>query len=143
MNAQQGIDATEFTKSKRLHGSDLQLGQPVEVTLAAVGIEQFDDGTRRLTVEFLETEQTLTLNKSQTTSMIQLFGANTAGWAGQRIALTAVPSSYAGKPTILVTRAAPVMPPTVNGQPMAAAPQPPAADNPWTQPTAGVQFRQG
>lgn len=137
MNTQQGFDASEFVKGRWLHGADLPLGQPIELTVATVGVHQFDDGTKRPKIEFLETEQALSLNKTQTATMIQLFGANTGAWAGQRITLTAVPSNYAGKPTILIGRAAPPQPPTAFGQPA-------AADTPWTpQPqAAGVTFRQ-
>ena len=143
----QGFDASEFVKSKWLHGADLPAGQPIEMTIATVGVHEFDDGTKRPKVEFLEADQALSLNKTQTGTMIALFGANTAAWIGQRVTLTAVPTQFAGKPTIVVGRAVATMP-TFNGQPMAAAaPQPPAADNPWTQPTApvqaGVTFRQG
>lgn len=136
MNTQSGFDASEFVKSKWLHGSDLPMGQPVELTIATVGVHQFDDGTRRPRLEFLETEQSLSANKTQVATMIQLFGANTAGWIGQRVTLTAVPSQFAGKPTILIARATPPQPPTAFGQP---APQPSA---PLGVGAPGVTFRQ-
>lgn len=137
----QGFDASEFVKSKWLHGADLPLGQPVELTIATVGVHQFDDGTRRPKIEFLETEQALSLNKTQTNTLIGMFGANTGAWVGQRVTLTATPSNYAGKPTILIGRAV-AAPPTLNGQPVNPAPA--AADNPFTTaPAGGVMFRQG
>lgn len=138
-----GFDASEFVKGKWLHGSDLTLGQPIELTVATVGVHAFDDGTKRPKVEFLETEQALSLNKTQTGAMIGLFGANTAAWVGQRVTLTAVPSNYAGKPTIVIGRAAAPAMPTLNGQP-------PMADNPFTpqqaaapQQAGGVTWKQG
>ena len=135
----QGFDASEFVKSKWLHGADLPLGQPVELTIATVGVHQFDDGTRRPKIEFLETEQALSLNKTQTNTLIGLFGANTAAWVNQRITLTATPSNYAGKPTIAIGRAGPPQPPTAFGQPAPAV-----ADNPFAAAQAGgVTFRQG
>lgn len=135
-----GFDASEFVKGKWLHGSDLPPGQPIELTVATVGVHQFDDGSKRPKVEFLETEQALSLNKTQVASMIGLFGTNTAAWVNQRITLTAVPSGYQGKPTIAIGRAAAPAMPTLNG-----APQPqPAADNPFvTTPAGGITFRQG
>ena len=143
MNTQQGIDATSYGQNNWIHGADLD-GQ-IELTAAGVREHSFDDGTRRLVLAFLETERELSLNKTQVKSMIGFFGANTAAWVGQRITLTPIPTQFAGKPSILITRAAPPSMPTFNGQPMAAAvPQPAAADNPWTPPVqAGVTFRQG
>lgn len=136
----QGFDASEFVKSKWLHGADLPAGQPIELTVATVGVHEFDDGTKRPRVEFLEADQALSLNKTQTGTMIQLFGSNTAAWIGQRVTLTAVPTQFAGKPTIVIGRAGPPSMPTFNGQPMAAAPVQTAA--PLGVGAVGVQFRQ-
>jgi hypothetical protein len=133
----QGFDASEFVKGRWLHGADLQPGQPLELTIATVGVHEFEDGTKRPKVEFLEVEQALSLNKTQTGAMIQLFGANTGAWAGQRITLMPIPTQFQGKPTIAIGRAAPPQPPTAFGQP--------SADNPFAPlgvGAPGVTFRQ-
>jgi hypothetical protein len=142
-----GFDATEFTRSPWLHGADLPMGQPIELTIAASRIHEFTDGTRRPVVEFLETDQALSLNKTQTTTLVSLFGANSAAWVGQRVTLTAVPSQIQGKATIVIGRAGPPLAPTVNGQPLQAAPtagatMPPVQAAPLGVGAPGVSFRQ-
>ena len=142
------FDATKYMQSKWLHGSDLPLGQPIELTISGAKEHAFDDGTTRPVIEFLETEQALALNKTQTGSLIGLFGANADAWKGQRVTLTPVPlPAFQGKPTVVIGRAAPPSMPTFNGQPMAAAaPQPAApvqtAAAPLGVGAPGVQFRQ-
>ena len=120
------FDASKYTKSKWLHGSDLTAGQVLTLTIRDASEHTFDDGSKRPVVSFLEVEQQLALNKTQTSALIALFGANAGGWQLQRVDLMAVPSNYAGKPTIVIRAAAPTMP-TFNGQQMgqpAATPQP-------------------
>lgn len=130
------FDATKYTQSPWLHGADLPAGQPIEMTISGAREHTFTDGTTRPVVEFLECDPALVLNKTRAQALVAMFGANPDAWKGQRITLTAVPTQL-GKPTILLTRAAPPQPPTAFGQPA------PAADNPFTPaPAAGVTFRQ-
>jgi hypothetical protein len=120
------FDASKYTQSKWLHGADLAAGQVLTLTIKEANEHTFSDGSKRPVVSFLEIEQNLALNKTQTSALIALFGANAGGWQLQRIELMAVPSNYVGKPTIIV-RAAPAAMPTFNGQQVgqtaAAAPQ--------------------
>lgn len=123
------FDASKYTQSKWLHGADLAAGQVLALTIKEASEHAFDDGSKRPVVSFLEIEQLLALNKTQTAALIAMFGANAGGWMNQRIELMAVPSNYAGKPTIIVRAAqSPAPMPTFNGvqmgQPPAAAPQP-------------------
>jgi hypothetical protein len=134
------FDASEFVKGQWLHGSDLPAGQSIELTISGTRVHEFDDGNKRPVVEFLECEQDLSINKTQTATLIALFGTNTAAWVNQRIALTPVPTQFAGKPTIMITRAAPPSMPTFNGQAMAAAAPVQAA--PLGVGAPGVMFRQ-
>lgn len=141
------FDASKYTQSKWLHGSDLPPGQAVELTISGAKEYTFDDGTTRPIIEFLETEQALALNKTQTGSLIGLFGANADAWKGQRVTLTPVPlPAFQGKPTVVIGRAAPPSMPTFNGQPMAAAQQPAAPVQTTAAPLGvgapGVMFRQ-
>jgi hypothetical protein len=115
------FDASKYTKSKWLHGADLTPGQNLTLTINEASEHTFDDGSKRPVVSFLEIEQSLALNKTQTATLIALFGANAGGWAMQRVDLMAVPSNYAGKPTIIVRAAAPTVP-TFNGQQMGQLP---------------------
>lgn len=119
------FDASKYTKSKWLHGADLAAGQVLTLTIREASEHTFDDGSKRPVVSFLEIEQMLALNKTQTSALIALFGANAGGWQLQRVELMSVPSNYAGKPTIIVRAAAAPSMPTFNGQQMgqpAAAP---------------------
>ena len=135
------FDASKYTQSKWLHGSDLPPGQAIELTISGAKEHTFDDGTTRPVIEFLETEQALALNKTQVGSLIGLFGANADAWKGQRVTLTPVPlPAFQGKPTVVIGRAAPPQPPTLNGQPMLQAPVQAAA--PLGVGAPGVQFRQ-
>jgi hypothetical protein len=118
------FDASKYTQSKWLHGADLAQGQVLTLTIKEATEHAFDDGSKRPVVSFLEIEQQLALNKTQTATLIALFGANAGGWTAQRVDLVAVPSNYAGKPTILIRQAAAAPMPTFNGQ---AMPQPAAA----------------
>lgn len=121
------FDASKYTQSKWLHGADLAQGQVLTLTIKEATEHAFDDGSKRPVLSFLEIEQQLALNKTQTATLIGLFGANAGGWTAQRVDLVAVPSNYAGKPTILIRAAQQAPMPTFNGaqmgQPPAAAPQ--------------------
>lgn len=129
------FDASKYTQSKWLHGADLAQGQVLTLTIKEATEHAFDDGSKRPVVSFLELEQLLALNKTQTATLIALFGANAGGWAGQRIDLVAVPSNYAGKPTILIRQAAAAPMPTFNGQAMPAAAPPAAPATVYVEPT--------
>lgn len=137
----QGFDISDTLKSRWLHGSDCP-PDGIDLTVAGARMHTFDDGNQTVVISFHETTQELSLNKTQRQSMAALFGVFTGAWIGQRIRLTPVPTQFAGKPTIMITRAAPPAPPTLNGQPVNPAPA--AADNPFTTaPAGGVMFRQG
>ena len=102
------FDARQYVKSEWLHGEDLPDGEPVPVQVKAVYEHTFErDGSKRAVVEFVELDQKLVLNKTQTRKMIELFGANAGAWIDQHIRLMAAPSNFEGKPTILIGRGAP------------------------------------
>lgn len=125
------FDASKYTKSKWLHGTDLPPAG-VALTIQSVREHNFDDGTTRPAISFYETKQELSLNKNQTTTMIELFGSNAGAWVNQRIEMIPIPSQFAGKPSIAIRAAA---------APAAGAPVQPAAAPPGVG-APGVQFRQ-
>jgi hypothetical protein len=98
-------DATTFVKSKYLKGSDLDKRKPIRVTVENVDQREFPEQGEKLVLKFLEVDQEMILNKTQIGTMIELFGAQTGTWRGQRLNLMQVASSYQGKPTILITEA--------------------------------------
>jgi hypothetical protein len=99
------FDASQFVKSKYLKGADLSRGKPVRVTVESVDQHEFPEQGTKLVLKFLEIDQEMILNKTQTTTLIDLFGTQTSGWRGQRINLMQVASTYQGKPTVLITAA--------------------------------------
>lgn len=140
------FDPTKYTKSRWLKGLDLPKSRPVVVTIAKCYEHHFEqtDETKPV-LDFEELDQSLPCNKSQITALIDLFGTDVRLWPGQRIQLQAIPSNYAGKPTILIT-AAPAVPPggysrehaerdmarrQQQPQPPDWATQPPGDDNPF------------
>ena len=131
------FDASQYVKSKWLHGSDLPLGQVVTLTIKEATEHTFDDGSKRPVIRFYELDQSLALNKTQTASLIALFGTNAGDWIAQRVELMATPSNYAGKPTVLIRRAA-ATGPTINGQPVAPQPTQPAMPSPQPTPPAAA-----
>ena len=134
------FDASRYAVGKFLHGSDIPAGQTLTLTIREAFEHQFDDGSKRPALRFLEIEQIMTLNKSQVVAMIQAFGPNAGAWVSQRIELMSVPSNFQGKPTILIRAATAPSMPTFNGaqlgQPPAAAPQPAPAMI-YVEPTMG------
>lgn len=103
------LDASQFVKSKYLKGSDLDKRKPMRATIQDVEQEEFPEQGTKLVLKFLELDQGVVLNKTQTRDLIAMFGAQTGTWRGQRVNLMQVPSSYPGKPTILITEAEPVV----------------------------------
>ncbi len=97
------FDASEFVKGKYLKGSDIDRRKPIRVTVENVDMREFPEQGRKLLLSFLEIDQELILNKTQTGTMIDLFGQNTGLWRGQRLHLIQVTSSYQNRPTILIT----------------------------------------
>lgn len=105
------MNVDKYTKSRWLKGSDLPDGEIVEVTIEKAYEFTFEQtGDTKPIVSFLELDQELPLNKSQTIALVSLFGPDTDAWIGQRIKMMAVPSNYQGKPTIAIKRGAPAQP---------------------------------
>ena len=116
------FDASKYTQSRWLKGSDLTPGQQLRVTVKAAYEHTFEQQNETKPVlSFHEIDQDLPLNKSQCATMISNFGPNAGLWVGQSLALMSAPSNYAGKPTILIMVApAPVPSASVHGiQPQA------------------------
>ena len=101
------FDVEKYTKSRWLKGLDLPKGRAVVVTIAKVYEHHFEttDETKPI-ADFEEVDQSLPLNKTQITVLIDMFGKDVRLWVGQRISLQAIPSSYGpSKPTILIAEA--------------------------------------
>jgi hypothetical protein len=97
------FNASEFIKGKYLKGSELDKRKPIRVTVDGVSQEDFPEQGRKLILSFLEIDQKMVLNKTQVSTMIDLFGVDTGLWRGQRLHLIQVTSSFQGKPTVMIT----------------------------------------
>lgn len=76
-------DITNLIESKNLNGEELGASLH-QATIKAVNIEDFDNGPKAV-VEFIEFEKRLIANKTQTKTLANLFGTDTAGWIGQKV----------------------------------------------------------
>jgi hypothetical protein len=103
-------DASQDTKSKYVKAGELDKRKPIRVTIQDVDRREFPEQGMKLVLSFLEIDQEMILNKTQVSTLIDLFGPQTAIWRGQRINLMQVTSSYQGKPTILITEGETVAP---------------------------------
>ena len=98
-----GFDANQLVKSEWLKGSELP--GPTRVTVQQVSQHTFPDDTQpKAVLHFLELNQKLACNKTQTRAMIEQYGGNTAAWNGAELVLSSAPS-FNGKQTIVISRA--------------------------------------
>lgn len=67
------------------------------VTISAVDMKNFDDGTRKLFVMFSELDKGLVLNKTNADTIGDLYGRGTDGWIGRQVMLMTMPVDYQGK----------------------------------------------
>lgn len=67
------------------------------VTIREIGMKDFDDGTRKLFVAFVELDKSLVLNKTNADMIGELFGKDTDGWVNHQIMLMTMPVDYQGK----------------------------------------------
>lgn len=58
------------------------------VTVQSVSEREFDDGQKKIQLDFLEDDQKLYLNKTQARRMVELFGMDTDDWVGKSLQLT-------------------------------------------------------
>ncbi len=94
-------DARKFLGGKWLRSEDIGLGKAVTVTIADVTegeVQDKDKGTKHgWVLSFEGKDKSLFCNATNTNRLIELFGAETDDWVGQRIRLTVVKVDYAGK----------------------------------------------
>jgi hypothetical protein len=122
------FDPTKYTQSRWIKGADLTPGQPITGTIKAAYEFTFEQsGDTKPALDFYDLDQSMTLNKTQVGTMIELFGNDPNQWIGKAVQLMAVPSSFQGKPTILITTAN-------GGQPLAASPAAPVVPQENPQP---------
>jgi hypothetical protein len=67
------------------------------VTIKDIGMKDFDDGSRKLLVQFVELDKGLVLNKTNADTIGALYGTNTDGWINRQVMLMTMPVDYQGK----------------------------------------------
>ncbi len=92
-----GFNAGKYAQNPYIKGEDLDEGERLIVTIQNAQEVTFPSGDTVPVLEFLETEQKLTLNKTRVRKLVELFGEDTDVWLNQKIALYPVPVQYNGK----------------------------------------------
>lgn len=87
---------SEMFPSKYIKADDLQ-GQRLLLTIMSVTIEEVGEKEHKPVMRFVGKEKGLVLNKTNATSIAQIYGDDTMAWSGQRIELMAVPTTFNGK----------------------------------------------
>jgi hypothetical protein len=104
--------------SKYLKSGDVPENDDLLLTIERVSVESVgqDDPEDKPIVYFREVEKGLVLNKTNANTIAGLYGPETDGWTGKRIALYATEVAYQGKMTLSlrVRLKAPTVP-AVNG----------------------------
>lgn len=105
--------------SKYLKSGDLPENGDLALTIKEVSLEtvgQDADAEQKPIVYFDETDKGMVLNKTNALTIANLYGPETSGWTGKRIALFATEVDFAGKQTlaIRVRLRAPAAPPNGN-----------------------------
>lgn len=91
--------------SKWLKSGDIPEGSDLVLTIKSVGMEtvgQGDDAEQKPIVYFTDTDKGLVLNKTNANAIAGLYGPETAGWAGKRIALFATEVQYGSQMTLAI-----------------------------------------
>jgi hypothetical protein len=79
------MKVSQVFQSKHLSAADVEDGD-LEVVIASVGIEQFDDGNKLL-VKFQNMDKGLVANKTNSNRIALLYGDDTDEWVGREIVL--------------------------------------------------------
>ena len=95
----ENISINDLFPSRFLRPSDLG-GSDMVLTITQVILEDFGTSGRKenkAVSYFKEVEKGLVLNKTNASSIANLYGDNTAGWVGKRVSLFVTEVSYQGK----------------------------------------------
>lgn len=90
--------------SKNLKAADIEESEMV-LTMKDVQMETVGQGKNaedKPVLYFEETEKSLVLNKTNANAISQLYGPDTDGWGGKRIALFSTTVDFAGTPTLAI-----------------------------------------
>lgn len=91
------IDTDKYTQNPFIKGEDLEEGERKILTIKAAYETTFPSGDTVPVLEFLETDQKLTLNKTRVRKAVELFGPDSDAWINRQVALYPVPVQFNGK----------------------------------------------
>jgi hypothetical protein len=131
---------SEAFPSKFVQASDLN-GREVRLTIASLSFEKMTDQSDKLCVYFRGTDKGLILNKTNASTIAEMYGDDTDSWIGKQITIFPTKVDFQGKRvdairvTFIQPPIAPLggMPGSQFQQPVArnAPPRVPAADDPF------------
>ena len=88
------MNLDDIYQSSTIKAQDLK-GREVTLTINGFQAVDFDEG-KKLVLSFAETEKTLVCNKTNGTTIGQLYGSNVDSWIGKRITLFPTQTDWAG-----------------------------------------------
>lgn len=127
-------DMSQAFPGKWMKAHDVQ--QPVVLTITDIEQGTYSDGTPSWGMGFSETQQRLGLNKTNTQTLIELFGQFSEQWAGKQIEVFATTVEMGGRTVPCVRLRAPSQPQQGAGVQAAFGQQ----QQPPVQPNDGVPF---
>lgn len=115
------MDINTAFPSKFLNAADLQ-GKKVTVVISHFEIEEMNDGKKKLVAYFKGKQKGFTINKTNATTISDMFGPETNNWIGKAIHLFPARVDFQGK-RVDAIRVEFVQPPPVRQKARQPAPQ--------------------
>lgn len=116
---------SEAFPSKYVSAAELQ-GQDVTVAMSHVVMEEVDDNEPRPVLYFQGMSKGLVLNRTNATTIADMYGDDTDGWAGRPITVFPTQTEFRGKQVACI-RVRINKPVVQAAQPMSTPPTPPQA----------------
>ena len=91
------MDARDFFPTTAWKAEDIDKGGYFLGTISGISIQELGETDRKPVMSFSDQEKDLILNKTNTNSLIALFGANTDQWIGQQVRVMRVSVQFRGK----------------------------------------------
>ena len=102
MTVENGKTFNDFYPSRWLKAADIPDENPI-FTIFDVSAEQLgEDQEQKLVLMFKETTRHLALNKTNGSTLVELYGENPNDWISKRIEFFTEPVTYRGKATMAV-----------------------------------------
>ncbi len=94
------INANDFkTNGKTINANKLQERKELQAPLTVSDVKEENMNDRKkLTLTFLNVQDTLVLNQANLNVMITAKGADASKWVGAKVTLILIPSRYNGQP---------------------------------------------